>query len=192
MWALAGGPQGVRYPSLSLYGNFGAHHWSVYDVSHGGNGFCGADGVTSCSESVGGNPNNVGFGRIECEFPYKTIPAAVRQCHATAGYDGPSGVGAPAAAQVFRPLVPTAVITRPSSIRHGVAATFGSGSSVDPFPGGYVAVSSWSWGDGTTSRTTSLTPRHTYARAGTYTIRLVVTDNYGRISPARLATVTVA
>ncbi|GAB6985657.1 PKD domain-containing protein [Nocardioides pyridinolyticus] len=43
---------------------------------------------------------------------------------------------------------------------------------------GGIRGSSWTFGDGTTS--TSTNPSKTYAAAGTYTITLVVTDNWGR------------
>ncbi|MBN9482918.1 MAG: hypothetical protein BGO70_08575 [Bacteroidetes bacterium 43-93] len=40
----------------------------------------------------------------------------------------------------------------------------------------------WYWGDGSTS--TQLTPTHTYATAGVYTIKLVITDTYGCMDSA--------
>ncbi|HLO72034.1 MAG TPA: PKD domain-containing protein [Flavipsychrobacter sp.] len=43
--------------------------------------------------------------------------------------------------------------------------------------GGASFTCVWHWGDGTTS--TQLTPTHTYTVAGTYTVKLVVTDMYG-------------
>jgi gliding motility-associated-like protein len=43
--------------------------------------------------------------------------------------------------------------------------------------GGASFTCLWHWGDGTTS--TQLTPSHTYTTAGTYTVKLVVTDMYG-------------
>jgi large repetitive protein len=39
---------------------------------------------------------------------------------------------------------------------------------------------SWNWGDGTALSTGASPSAHVYAAAGTYTITLVVTDNWGR------------
>jgi PKD repeat protein len=55
-----------------------------------------------------------------------------------------------------------------------LACTFTDGSSD---PDGTVAAWSWSFGDGTTSTTRS--PSHSYAAAGTYSVKLTVTDNNG-------------
>jgi PKD repeat protein len=44
-------------------------------------------------------------------------------------------------------------------------------------PDGTIANSSWNFGDGQTSTTVS--PSHTYAAAGSYTVTLTVTDNQG-------------
>lgn len=43
LYALAGGSNGVSYPSLTLYGHLGDS--SLYDVSEGGNGFCDDKGL---------------------------------------------------------------------------------------------------------------------------------------------------
>lgn len=53
---------------------------------------------------------------------------------------------------------------------------------------GTIASRSWDFGDGTGSTTTN--PSHTYATAGTYTVKLTVTDNNGA-SNTRSASVTV-
>ena len=46
MWALAGGSHGVAYPALTLYDHLGSG--SLYDVTAGGNGFCGGEGAAQC------------------------------------------------------------------------------------------------------------------------------------------------
>ncbi len=50
---------------------------------------------------------------------------------------------------------------------------------------------SWNWGDGTALSTGASPSAHTYAAAGTYTITLIVTDNWGRTTTVtRQVTVT--
>lgn len=68
----------------------------------------------------------------------------------------------------------------PSTARAGTELTFdASGSVVATVPEGNVAVGwSWEFGDGETAKGESVT--HTYAKAGTYTIKLTVTDSAGR------------
>jgi large repetitive protein len=45
---------------------------------------------------------------------------------------------------------------------------------------GGIRSYSWNWGDGTALSTGASPAAHVYAAAGTYTITLVVTDNWGR------------
>src|ERR1039458_8937852 len=171
LYALAGGSGGVSYPGLTLYGHLA--HASFYDVTEGGNGFCGAD--AAC-----GDPN-ASLGRVDCE--------GTTSCHAAPGFDGPSGVGAPNGLEGFKPLFPTAVITPPSSLETGIAARFSASASSDPYPGGSISNYSWNWGDGTTSDEAS--PTHTYAAADTYLVSLTVTDNYGLTSAASTQSIHV-
>jgi PKD repeat protein len=50
---------------------------------------------------------------------------------------------------------------------------------------------SWNWGDATTPSTGAAPAAHTYVAAGTYTITVTVTDNWGKVSTAsRTVTVT--
>ena len=68
----------------------------------------------------------------------------------------------------------------PSTARAGTELTFdASGSVVSNLPEDNVAVGwSWSFGDGETAKGETAT--HTYEKAGTYTVKLTVTDSAGR------------
>jgi len=184
MWALVGGLGGIPYPSLTLYGHYKSDATKpFYDVTAGGNGFCNAVPRLSCSNySAPTNPNGLGYGKIDCYWqkasPYTSTGVNTRECDAATGYDGPSGIGTPKGLNVFVPLYPTVVITKPASITHAVSANFSGTSSTDPFPGGSITGYSWNWGDGSALSTTA-SPSHTYAAAGNYTITLTVHDNYG-------------
>jgi hypothetical protein len=183
MWAMAGGSGGVSYPSLSLYGHFKSDKTHpLYDVGAGGNGFCDGIQPTSCSNTLGGSPNTAGLGILDCAFlpNSATLSAGTRECDAATGYDGPSGVGTPVGLAAFTPMGPTAKLTVPATVTHGVSASFSGSTSTDPFPGGKITTYSFAWGDGTTTTGTSKTVSHTYATAGSKSLTLTVTDNYGR------------
>jgi PKD domain len=164
LYALAGGSSGVRYPALTLYGHLPGESSAPFDVSEGGNGFCGA--------TAGCHPNAT-FGQVDCE--------GTTACDAATGYDGPSGVGSPAGLGMFKPLRPSAVITPPSSLAQGTASQFSGASSSDPYPGGSISTYSWSWGDGSPD-SGGVAPSHTFASTGVYDVRLTVTDSYGLTS----------
>ena len=85
MFALAGGAHGVAYPAETLYSHLGGP--VLHDVSSGGNGACGGD-YASCQGSLS-SPLDCGAGAWIC--------------NATAGYDGPSGVGTPDGLAAFEP-----------------------------------------------------------------------------------------
>jgi len=183
LYGLAGGGGGVRYPSLTLYGD-AADASSSYDVRSGGNGFCGGESVELC-----GHPNSelgsLLFGRsvlIDCE--------GTTSCNAAPGFDGPSGVGTPIGLGLFKPELPTAAITPPGSLVAGAPASFNGGGSSDPYPGGTIVSFSWSWGDGTAD-SVGVSPSHTYATPGTYNVTLTVTDNYGLTSTLSTMSVKV-
>jgi hypothetical protein len=76
MFALDGGAHGIAYPSKTLYSHLGEP--SLYDVTAGGNGQCRSE-YSSCAASS--DP------LLDCD---RTLI-----CNALAGYDGPTGVGAP-------------------------------------------------------------------------------------------------
>jgi PKD domain-containing protein len=189
MWALAGGSGGVAYPSLSLYGHQKSTAAGLYDVTVGGNGYC--DGVSPGECGAYGNPNGTAAGIVDCAWDADGNAAAgTRACEAATGYDGPSGVGTPKGLSAFTALTPHGVITAPRSVTHRRAAGFSGRSSTDPFPGGAITHYHWYWGDGSAS-STSAVPAHTWARKGTYTVRLIVSDTYGRVAPTVSRRVTV-
>ena len=180
MWALAGGSGGVTYPALTLYGHQKTTPSALYDVTSGGNGYCGGVSTTDCEEYVGQSPNTLGLGTLDCAFAPNSEQAApgTRACDAATGYDGPSGVGTPNGTSAFKAMNPTATIAAPSAFSHGKPAPFSAAKSTDPFPGGSLVTYRWSWGDGTTS--TGSAPAHTYARVGVYVVTVNVTDSYQR------------
>lgn len=179
LWALAGGPEGVTDPALTLYGHFQTAPSEFYDVTSGGNGYCGTDTATTCQANAGASPNLLGYGLLDCRWDGSgNLLSAIGQCNAGTGFDGPSGVGAPTGSSPFAPLSPTAVITPPSSVSQGVAATFSGASSSAPFPGDSIAQYTWNWGDGTSTSTSSPTTTHTYVASGAHTVTLTAADAY--------------
>ncbi len=182
LYALAGGSNGVSYPSLTLYGHLGDSS-TLYDVTEGGNGYCDA-----APESVCGYPDALGALikgyalQVDCEY--------TTACDAAPGFDGPSGVGTPNSLDLFKPLSPSAVISYPSPLVAGAATSFSASASSDPYPGGSITGYSWSWGDGTPG-SVGETPTHDYSTPGEYVVTLTVTDNYGFTSSASTQSVTV-
>ena len=104
MWALAGGSGGVQYPSQSLYRHFSLDRSRpFYDVTIGGNAFCGTGTRAACSSIVGGNPNLLGFGVLDCSSNAAGNPVVNNaQCNARPGFDGPTGVGTPTGVNGFK------------------------------------------------------------------------------------------
>jgi subtilase family serine protease len=182
-YALAGGAQGVAYPALTLYGHPGA----AYDVTTGGNGWCGGEGAAQCP-----NPNSSGDGILDCAYTGSgAVAVGDRACDALTGYDGPSGVGSPNGIGMLTRTGPSATISGPASVTHGTSQTW-TATTTDPFPGGAVTSYSWNWGDGTSTITTAGSAAHTYTTGGvTRTITLTVTDNYS-VTGSRSYMVTVS
>jgi subtilase family serine protease len=170
-YALAGGAHGVAYPAVTLYG----HPGKAYDVTTGGNGWCGGEGAAQCP-----NPNSLGSGILDCAYTGGgAVAAGDRACDALTGYDGPTGVGSPNGITVLTKTGPSATISGPASVTHGTSQTW-TATTNDPFPGGTVTSYSWNWGDGTTTVTATGSAAHTYTTGGvTRKITLTVTDNYG-------------
>ena len=177
LYALAGGADGVSYPSLTLYGHL-SDPSALFDVTEGGSGFCDGEPQGECDPP----PR---FGHVDCE--------GTSACNATAGLDGPSGVGTPNGLGAFKPLFPTAVITAPSTTVAGARASFSAGASSDPYPGGSITRFVWQWGDGTAgSDGGSPTSTHTFLAPGSYPVTLAVTDNYGLTSTTVTKSVLVS
>jgi hypothetical protein len=87
-FALAGGAEKVEYPAQTLYSHLGSA--SLYDVTEGGNGQCDGLYTSGCTGSM--NP----LSPLDCG-------QGVLICNAAAGYDGPTGVGAPNGIAAFNP-----------------------------------------------------------------------------------------
>lgn len=174
MFALAGGNHGVAYPALLLYGHLGGA--SLYNVTSGGNGWCGGEGAAAC-----GNPNTMGDGVLDCDYPPtgSTPAAGDVACDAGPGFNGPTGVGTPNGLGAFAFTGPAAIISGPTSVSSGTNNGW-TATTTDPFPKGSVSSFTWNWGDGSANTITSTgAASHTYSVVGDYTITLTVKDNYG-------------
>lgn len=123
-------------------------------------------------------PNDPGIRNVNWET-YKTTVDAVE---ALSGYDLlallPNQVEI-AVESNTKP--PTAVVDGPYTSDEGASVVMSAAGSTDPDPGD-VLTYHWSFGDGTTG--SSATVSHTYAQNGSYTITLTVTDRLGLVSTA--------
>jgi PKD repeat protein len=192
MYALAGGSGGASYPSATLYENARYHSTTVTDITVGGNGFCAGDSATGCADAVlndtGGatnNPNALGGGNVDCSFPRNTGPATSEpafdpECNAVTGFDGPSGLGTPKGIGVFSSTSPKLSLT-PTTVKHAVSTTF-TAKATESLSAAKVNSYAFSWGDGTSTSGTAAAQKHTYAKAGNFTITLTVKDNLGQSS----------
>lgn len=83
---------------------------------------------------------------------------------------------------VTAPAAPVAVITvSPSGDRPAGTAVFFDASGSTIGAGATILTYTWIWGDGTPSTLdASPSATHTFAAPGTYVVRLIVTDNFGR------------
>jgi PKD repeat protein len=77
----------------------------------------------------------------------------------------------------------------PYSAENNVAITFNGSASSDP-QGDTPLSYAWDFGDGSTG--TGVSPTHSYAADGNYTVTLTVTDSKGNVSTPATATATVA
>jgi hypothetical protein len=189
LWALAGGPAGVKYPALTLYGHFKSDRGHLYDVTVGDTAACDGESAVECNG--GANLNQAVGQLLDCMWA-ATGPSVLAnryQCQAEPGFDGVSGVGTPKGTNPFKPLSPTAVITKPAVVKHGHAASFSGASSSSPFPGGLITSYTWNFGDGHTA--SGKTVSHTFAKAGTFKVTLTVTDTYTAQNGGRVGKVTI-
>jgi len=87
-----------------------------------------------------------------------------------AGFSGPEGIA-------ITPAQPPTAAFSATPARAGQASSFDASASTDD---GTIASYAWDFGDGSPAATTT-TPltSHTYAAAGTYTVRLTATDDEG-------------
>jgi YVTN family beta-propeller protein len=91
---------------------------------------------------------------------------------------GPILTGEGAGGLAFVPdQSPTASMSLPKKIRPGVPATLNGSASNDP--DGTIANFAWQFGDGGTATGPAPTASHTYAKPGTYSAVLTLTDNEG-------------
>jgi hypothetical protein len=209
MWALAGGADGVAFPSMTLYGEANKTPSTMYDVTKGGNSWCGGATHAKCIKDLHlafgtkkiSNPNFVSvapdahpkrynLGVVDCGFKPNTASSkavkADAQCNAGKGIDGPTGLGTPTSLATFLPLTVRPAVKHGSAV-HKKATKFHVGGS-DPFPGAVWGKAHWKFGDGKTGG--GVKPKHTYKKAGTYTVSVKATDIYGNVATAT-ASVTV-
>jgi subtilase family serine protease len=188
LWGLAGGAHGMAVPSRALYQNYRLRNSAIYDVTTGGNGWCGGVSTTACKNAAddlgSNNPNWVYDAQVDCSFPRRHdvsgTPAKNPECNAVTGYDGASGVGTPRGLTAFRTTAPSVSIAA-SSPRHPKHKITFTGNVRTVVAGSSVRRTKWYWGDGKTpTTTTSSTTSHRYAKAGSYTVRLIVTDSLGQ------------
>ena len=213
MWALAGGAGTEKYPAKSLYDRLKyTGNSSIFDVTTGGNAWCAGDAKSNCKTVLGTqitnatNPNHLmngnthyahGWaGNLDCGF--KTLGqtgliANDKQCNATIGYDGPSGVGSPLGGLTM--FVPTKILVQisgPTLAKVHVLRTWTATNFTDGIDGATATQYKWNWGDGTpaTISTVSASAQHAFAHTGVFTITLTVTDSSGQTG-SRTATVKV-
>jgi hypothetical protein len=134
MYALAGGAHGVNYPAQTLYAHLGTS--SLYDVTQGGNGWCGGDSPSTCEandETYYGfqNPNTYYSQIVDCLWDISGNPTTGDvACDAGPGYDGPSGVGTPNSLGAFMPPSVTSISPDAGPLTGGTTVTItGAGFS---------------------------------------------------------------
>jgi hypothetical protein len=95
MFALAGGAHAVPYPAATLYSHL--ETTGLYNVTEGGNGRC-RDLYASCAGSLEPLSPEFAFDCGEGSLICNAAPGCGDQY-----YDGPTGVGAPAGIEAFKP-----------------------------------------------------------------------------------------
>ena len=193
MYALAGGSGGSAFPAASLYVNHARFPHAAFDVTVGGNGYCGGEpnlaqcmaAVAALPESIGNNPNGLTGEPLDCSFRRDGVsvtqaPLPAPQCNAGPGLDGPSGLGAPIGLALFRP---TSAVGRIDGLRRvGRHRVHAWRAALRPRVAGTSFTGfAWSWGDRTVTRATAATARHAYKRPGRYLIRLTAFDSLHQI-----------
>ncbi|WP_375491487.1 PKD domain-containing protein [uncultured Jatrophihabitans sp.] len=191
MYALAGGSGGSAFPAASLYVNGTHRASSLYDVTGGGNGFCGGASTASCEQQTASytrnatnNPNALGAGRVDCSFTsgaahLTSAPGLSHQCNAARGFDGPTGLGSPAHGSAFTHTNPSVSMTH-AKARHKHSTRFTAHSRA-LIAGSRAAYFVWHWGDGHTTVTRSARAHHRYARTGKRTVTLTVGDTLHQV-----------
>ena len=95
------------------------------------------------------------------------------------------------ACAITHPIVGGATGGQPTAnfsyVTNGLTATFTDSSTET---GGTITSHAWTFGDGATSTATS--PSHTYAAAGTYSVKETVTDSASGLSSSKTSSVTVS
>ena len=201
MWALAGGAGSEKYPAKSLYDRLKYTPESISDVTVGGNSWCAGDSKANCSavlqspaeiDGGNGNPNNLIItlpnhtqhraGILDCGYHFDGSTGTLahdKQCYATTGYDGPSGVGAPNNLTAFKPTRITVQISGPIAVKVHVSNQWSATHFKDGIVGATAVSYKWTWGDGSTP-STHASPSHKYGHTGTFKITLTVTDSFGQ------------
>jgi DNA/RNA endonuclease G (NUC1) len=130
-------------------------------------------------------PNDPGVRGV----PWYTYKTTVDAIEASSGYDLLANLADPLEAVIESgDHPPTAVLDGPLSGLEGSTLHFDAGKSSDP-DGGDALSYLWDFGDGITS--TEVSPAHTYADNGSYTVTLSVTDRIGA-EDLQTGTVTIA
>jgi hypothetical protein len=191
MYALAGGSGGSAYPAASLYVNSTLRPGARFDVTQGGNGYCGGetdlqrcmDAVAALPSATNNNPNGIFPGSpLDCSFGWSgstvgTPPAPARLCNALPGYDGPTGLGTPIGLALFRPTSGFGALVSPVTPRLHRGQTWRA-QVHERLAGAQFTSYRWSWGDGSASTsTTSPATAHTFTRPGRYVVSVAANDS---------------
>ncbi len=119
MFALAGGAHAVPYPAATLYSHL--ETTGLYNVTKGGNGRC-KDLYISCAGSLEPLSPEFAFDCGEGSLICNAAPGCGDQY-----YDGPTGVGAPAGIEAFRPGA-ISPIAKPECVTKSEPSKGGGGS----------------------------------------------------------------